>query len=343
MISFCYTEDGNYSVQNIPDVTQSIIFDKSRQLVRLFNSENFYFSVLSDVFQTDLDSPHTGFSQTGAYQMFAALNSSIDARRLAIEESIDDINSSIAIIDASVNHIEDNYVEVVDYDSDSYDLAFSDEAGYVLVKFYGGHVATKNFDSSDIVSNVNALNSSFDTLNNYVHTSVTRLDSSVSSIEDTVSDYVDLREQVYTNRDNIEVLQQDVLDLSAWLVEDELIWSNVYIHFNSSILMANASINRLEQGSRTPIVSQTATTVEIDPNVLNRWSSSINALTVTFATPDDPDVVNEYMLEFTSNTTSFALSMPNGIKWANYPPQIDELATYQISVINNLGVCVKYS
>lgn len=343
MISFCYTEDGNYSVQNIPDVSQSIIFDKSKQLVRLFNSENFYFSVLSDVFQSNLNAPHTGFSQTGAYNMFTFLNSSIDARRQALESSIGSINSSIAVINSSVNHIEDTYVEVASHDSDSYDLAFSDEVGYVLVKFYGGHVATKNFDSSVIVDYVDQLQVDVQALDS----SVQYLDGSVQEIADTISDYVDLRQQVYTNRDNIEVLQQQVYDISAWLVEDELIWSNVYIHFNSSILMANASINRLEtivgDGLKTPIVNQTSNTAEIAPNVLNVWSTSTNALTVTFATPADPSVVNEYMIEFTSNTSAFSLSLPNGIKWANYPPQIDSLATYQISIVNNLGVCVKYS
>ena len=89
-----------------------------------------------------------------------------------------------------------------------------------------------------------------------------------------------------------------------------------------------------------PIVNQTATTVEISPNVLNVWGT-VASLTITFATPADNTIINEYMIQFTSGQTPTVLNLPNGIVWQT-TPTINANATYQISVLNNLGLIAEF-
>jgi hypothetical protein len=48
-----------------------------------------------------------------------------------------------------------------------------------------------------------------------------------------------------------------------------------------------------------PIVQQTQTTVEIQPNVLNIWGEMLQ-LNITFAENSDYTIVNEYMIQFNS-------------------------------------------
>lgn len=91
-----------------------------------------------------------------------------------------------------------------------------------------------------------------------------------------------------------------------------------------------------------PVVSQTASSVQIQPNVLNLWGE-MAALTITLATPADNTVVNEYMIQFTSPAASATtLSLPSTISWVA-APSINAGVTYQISIINNLGVIAEFS
>jgi len=90
-----------------------------------------------------------------------------------------------------------------------------------------------------------------------------------------------------------------------------------------------------------PIVNQTASSVSISPGVLNVWGE-MSSLTITFATPSDSSIMNEYLIQFTSGTTATTLSLPSSIKWAD-APDIEANATYQISVVNNLGIIVKFT
>ena len=57
--------------------------------------------------------------------------------------------------------------------------------------------------------------------------------------------------------------------------------------------------------------------------------------------PDDT-IINEYMIQFTSGSTATVLSLPSSIVWAE-TPNIKANVIYQISIINNLGIIVKFS
>ena len=89
-------------------------------------------------------------------------------------------------------------------------------------------------------------------------------------------------------------------------------------------------------------MSQTASTVSIEPNVLNLWGE-MAALTITLATPTDSTVVNEYMIQFSSpSSAATTLSLPSTVTWVA-APSINAGVTYQISIINNLGIIAEFS
>ena len=82
------------------------------------------------------------------------------------------------------------------------------------------------------------------------------------------------------------------------------------------------------------------TTFALTPNVFHVWGE-VTSLTLTLATPTDATIVNEYMLQFTSGSTATTLSLPNTITWAS-TPNIQANKTYQVSIINNLGVIAEF-
>ena len=96
----------------------------------------------------------------------------------------------------------------------------------------------------------------------------------------------------------------------------------------------------VEDAIEQPIVQQTETTVEIAPNVLNLWGE-VAELDITLAEADATKV-NEYMFQFTSGETATTLTLPAEIKWVS-APNIQANKTYQVSIINNLGVIGEFS
>lgn len=80
---------------------------------------------------------------------------------------------------------------------------------------------------------------------------------------------------------------------------------------------------------------QTEATATIAPNVLNIWGE-VATLDITLGEPK-VGVINEYMFQFTSGATATTLVLPADIKWVS-APNIQANKTYQVSIINNLGV-----
>lgn len=79
----------------------------------------------------------------------------------------------------------------------------------------------------------------------------------------------------------------------------------------------------------------------LTPNTYHIWGT-MSSLTLTLSTPADTTVYNEYMFEFTSGSTATTLSLPSTIKWVD-APSIEANKTYQVSIVNNLGVIVGFS
>lgn len=76
-------------------------------------------------------------------------------------------------------------------------------------------------------------------------------------------------------------------------------------------------------------------TQSISPNKFYKFGN-VTTLTITFA-PETPNVLNEYMFQFTSGETTTVLNMPDSVKWIG-DHTIEPNKTYQVSIVNNLAV-----
>lgn len=77
----------------------------------------------------------------------------------------------------------------------------------------------------------------------------------------------------------------------------------------------------------------------IKPNVLHVWGTLADSATfnITLSTDVSESDVNEYMLQFSTGNVAPTLGFPSDIKWLAVP-NVQANKTYQISIINNLGV-----
>ena len=91
-------------------------------------------------------------------------------------------------------------------------------------------------------------------------------------------------------------------------------------------------------GGIYPVVSMTDATAELAPNTFYRWGE-IAALSITLETPTNEAITNEYCFEFVSGSTATTLTVPDTIRWAQ-EPSIDTGKTYQVSILNGIGVIV---
>ena len=95
-----------------------------------------------------------------------------------------------------------------------------------------------------------------------------------------------------------------------------------------------------------PLKISTESSMTLSPNVYYRnTNTSLSSLTITLDTPTDDTVLNEYFLEFTTNSSSgTTVSFPSSIIWANdETPIIKVNTTYQVSIVNNLGVITSFN
>lgn len=90
-------------------------------------------------------------------------------------------------------------------------------------------------------------------------------------------------------------------------------------------------------GGIYPVVSMTDATAELAPNTFYQWGE-IAALTITLGAETD-GITNEYCFEFVSGSTATTLTVPDTIHWAQ-EPSIESGKTYQVSILNGIGVIV---
>lgn len=81
-----------------------------------------------------------------------------------------------------------------------------------------------------------------------------------------------------------------------------------------------------------------STTLSVAPNVLHKWGT-VSILTITLTAPTNTSVYNEYMIQFSSGSTPTTLSVPSTVKWV-VEPKIEANKTYQISIVDNIGIIV---
>ena len=92
------------------------------------------------------------------------------------------------------------------------------------------------------------------------------------------------------------------------------------------------------------LITSTSSTMALSPNIYYRnTSTSLSTLTITLGSIANSNIINEYFLEFTTSSSGTTISLPSTIKWANgEAPTFEASTTYQISIVNNLGVVTKF-
>lgn len=79
------------------------------------------------------------------------------------------------------------------------------------------------------------------------------------------------------------------------------------------------------------------TTFTLTPNTFHVWNEVVELdLSLTGGVEG---VANEYLFQFTSGETATSLTLPDTIKWVA-EPTIEPNKTYQLSIVNNIGLIV---
>ena len=125
-------------------------------------------------------------------------------------------------------------------------------------------------------------------------------------------------------------------DASALASKQDTLVSGTNIKtINGETILGSGDIE--VEGEPTAIVDHgtSDTTFELTPNILHKWDE-VASLTLTLGA-ETPNIVNEFMIQFTSGATATQLSLPETVKWLN-TPEIAANMVYQISILNNLAV-----
>ena len=120
--------------------------------------------------------------------------------------------------------------------------------------------------------------------------------------------------------------------------QDTLISGSNIKTINGVSMLGSGNINV----NTKPLVSTTDSNIELLPNTYYRKTNQSSSITITLAAETDSTILNEYLIEFTTATSGTTISLPSSIKWANGYPSFDVNSTYQISIVNNLGICIKF-
>lgn len=90
--------------------------------------------------------------------------------------------------------------------------------------------------------------------------------------------------------------------------------------------------------------TSTSSSMTLSPNIYYRnTNTSLSTLTITLGSVSNSNILNEYFIEFTTGSSGTTISLPSSIKWVNgVTPTFENGKTYQISIVNNLGTCVKF-
>lgn len=197
-------------------------------------------------------------------------------------------------------------------------------ANLTLITNEGTYISSINYDDCKFLDYLNNDNNSefvinletfvLITINNYVAASSTSTTSKCSQLKYSI----DTDGNIKLNQRSGEKIYNDYT--SKW-----------YWKFNSD----------WESVSNTNKIYANTDSASIKPNKFYIWDE-VTSLTITLE-PEIPEVINEYMFQFTSGSTPTTLSLPSDIKWVNDElPIIESNYIYQISILNGLGSIMKF-
>lgn len=147
---------------------------------------------------------------------------------------------------------------------------------------------------------------------------------------------LNIKAHTHDNKDVLDQITEDWNKQSDWNISDE----------NDVAFIKNKPTNLSEFNNDAgyltepiigyPIINTTQSTIEIKPNVYYKFGN-VDSLNITF-TSSDSSYTQEYCFEFIANEST-TLNLPNTVKWIKNP-QIESGKTYQVSILNNIGVII---
>lgn len=147
---------------------------------------------------------------------------------------------------------------------------------------------------------------------------------------------LNIKAHTHDNKDVLDQITEDWNKQSDWNISDE---NDVAFIKNKPTKLSefNNDVGYLtEPIIGYPIINTTQSTIEIKPNVYYKFGN-VDSLNITF-TSSDSSYTQEYCFEFIANEST-TLNLPDTVKWIKNP-QIESGKTYQVSILNNIGVII---
>ena len=156
----------------------------------------------------------------------------------------------------------------------------------------------------------------------------------MNGISKGTSGVVDLG-NIITDHQDISGKQDKLISgINIKTINGESILGNGDIVIEGSTLLGNI---------QKPVIKINDNTVSISPNIYYIIEVVFDSLLINLEPPTNDELLNEYVIEFTTSENNTQISLPNSIKWSGGNiPVFENNTTYQISIINNLGIWVKF-
>lgn len=259
-----------------------------------------------DEVQSGFDSVNDALDLKADLSGLTALQTQVD--NLPTSDVISGLNSKID------SHTANTVVHVTQADKNNWnskqaagDYATNTKVNQVDAKVDNVNLRVTNL-SADTSDNINDLNGA-----------ITNIGSRVTSVENNVTNnYLSTAQATAT-----------------YLTKADA--ANTYQTKNNYVTNVQLSeqLNNYVRKNDPQVINQTETEVTIQPNVLNVWGE-VASLTITFAEVDATKY-NEFMIQFESGVSPTTLTLPNTVSWLT-EANIEANTTYQISIVNNLGI-----
>lgn len=161
------------------------------------------------------------------------------------------------------------------------------------------------------------------------------LDIKFDSISNNL-EILNIKAHTHDNKDVLDQITEDWNKQSDWNISDK---NDVAFIKNKPTKLSefNNDVGYLtEPIIGYPIINTTQSTIEIKPNIYYKFGN-VDSLNITF-TSSDSSYTQEYCFEFIANEST-TLNLPDTVKWVKNP-QIESGKTYQVSILNNIGVII---
>lgn len=142
---------------------------------------------------------------------------------------------------------------------------------------------------------------------------------------------------LYSYENSLDVTPEDVtIQLGLGTSASSIIFTK------NNITITNTN-GTTKVGYKT-LQTSTASSMTLTPNVYHRnTSTSLSTLTISLGAITDNTILNEYLVEFTTRSTGTTVNLPSSVKWVKgETPTFEAGSTYQISIVNNLGVVTQF-